>query len=266
MELQEQYKKLQAQGYGIAAISYDSQEILKGFADRKGITYPLLSDAGSKVIRSFGIFNESIPNDRGSYGVPHPGQYIVNPQGVVQAKYFEDAYAERVTASSMLTRFFNKSPDAVGQAETDELTMSWSISNQSARSGQHLTLILDVQLKDKMHVYAPGVEDFIPVAWTLSESNLYTGAAAEFPEPEVLELKAIGKKAPVYHQSFRIIQDITIAGNKTLTQGLGNLREQDRPLEIAGTFSYQACDDQVCFFPQKIPVSITVTIQSAESK
>ena len=41
----------------MVAISYDSQEILADFSERNGITYPLLSDAGSATIRRYGILN-----------------------------------------------------------------------------------------------------------------------------------------------------------------------------------------------------------------
>ena len=58
MELQDRLDELEAQGLGAAAISYDSEEVLAAFAERKGIaTLPLLSDDDSAVIRAFGIYN-----------------------------------------------------------------------------------------------------------------------------------------------------------------------------------------------------------------
>ena len=38
-------------GIGVAAISYDSEETLAAFADRRGISFPLLSDDESAVIK-----------------------------------------------------------------------------------------------------------------------------------------------------------------------------------------------------------------------
>jgi peroxiredoxin len=51
---------LERNGVRIAAVSYDSPEILQGFAEKHGIGYPLLSDQDSAVIRRFGIFNMNI--------------------------------------------------------------------------------------------------------------------------------------------------------------------------------------------------------------
>ena len=57
MELQDRLEELEAQGLGVAAISYDSEEVLADFSQRRGITFPLLSDDDSEVITEFGILN-----------------------------------------------------------------------------------------------------------------------------------------------------------------------------------------------------------------
>src|SRR5262245_4519388 len=41
LELQAQYDQLKKDGLGLAGISYDSQEILAGFSQQHGITFPL---------------------------------------------------------------------------------------------------------------------------------------------------------------------------------------------------------------------------------
>ena len=57
MELQDRLEELRGRGLAVAAISYDSEAILKDFAERRGITFPLLSDDDSAVITDFGILN-----------------------------------------------------------------------------------------------------------------------------------------------------------------------------------------------------------------
>ena len=57
MELQDRVEELREQGLGVAAISYDSEEVLADFSQRRGITFPLLSDDDSEVIKAFGILN-----------------------------------------------------------------------------------------------------------------------------------------------------------------------------------------------------------------
>ena len=57
VELQGRFQDLRKAGMGLAAISYDPVPILADFAARRGITFPLLSDAGSETIKRYGILN-----------------------------------------------------------------------------------------------------------------------------------------------------------------------------------------------------------------
>ena len=52
MELQERYGDIKRRGLGLVAISYDSVDTLKKFADSRGISFPLISDDGSAIINS----------------------------------------------------------------------------------------------------------------------------------------------------------------------------------------------------------------------
>jgi alkyl hydroperoxide reductase subunit AhpC len=102
VELQGRYDDIRKQGLGLIAISYDSPETLKKFADSRGISFPLISDPGSAIIKRFGILNEQQEPGTRSYGIPHPGTFIVDRNGVVTARFFEDAYQERYTAAAIL--------------------------------------------------------------------------------------------------------------------------------------------------------------------
>src|ERR1700735_1694627 len=108
---------LEKNGGGIAAVSYDSQEILRGFADQYGIGFLLLSDHDSAVIRRFGIFNSNIAPGLRAHGVPHPVDYLVAPDGVVIRKYFVENYQHRVTASAVVLQQF-------GSADQDASAMT----------------------------------------------------------------------------------------------------------------------------------------------
>lgn len=84
----------------LVAISYDSPEILKRFAAKKSITYPLLSDTGSKTIETYGIRN---PEATGrTSGIPYPGTYIIGSDGVIRAKLFQEGYKERASTEALL--------------------------------------------------------------------------------------------------------------------------------------------------------------------
>ena len=86
-------KEIEATGGQLVAISYDSAAILKRFSANSAITYPLLSDPGSKTIDAYGIRNKEAP-ERWS-GIPHPGTFIVDTKGIIRAKLFLEGYKER---------------------------------------------------------------------------------------------------------------------------------------------------------------------------
>ena len=98
---------MRAQGINAAAITYDSREVLADFAEAHQISYPLLSDVGSKVIRDFGIFNTNIPPDhKMMYGIPWPGDYLIAPDRTVRDKVFLRSYEHRASASELVLRHF----------------------------------------------------------------------------------------------------------------------------------------------------------------
>ena len=120
-------------GLGIASVSYDSAALLRNFAERKDLHYPMLSDPESKMIRAFDILNDNFPKDHQFYGVPFPGMYLIDEHGVVKAKYFEDDHRERFTAASILVHQF-------GQGGVLAEPMAWFFSRPEVRPGRLLAL------------------------------------------------------------------------------------------------------------------------------
>lgn len=105
VQLQTNLKEIEATGGQVIAISYDSVAILKRFTTKSAITYPLLSDTGSKTIDAYGIRNNEAP-DRWS-GIPHPGTFIVDTKGVIRAKLFLEGYKERHALDALVQALKN---------------------------------------------------------------------------------------------------------------------------------------------------------------
>ena len=105
----------EGQNISIFAISYDAVEVLHNFAEKHGITYTLLSDEGSKVIRDLGLLNEEVYQQHAAYGipkqdhhwgVPYPGVFLLDAQGCVMQKRFQQSYRERETGVGVLEQGF----------------------------------------------------------------------------------------------------------------------------------------------------------------
>lgn len=87
--MQKDLKQIQGAGIQVVGISYDSPEVLKEFADEKKITFPLLSDESSETIEAYHVRNANVSR-KGMEGIPHPGTFVVGPDGSVKAKLFYD--------------------------------------------------------------------------------------------------------------------------------------------------------------------------------
>jgi AhpC/TSA family/Disulphide bond corrector protein DsbC len=260
VELQSNLQRIQAEGLGVAAISYDSVAVLKSFAERRGITFPLLSDPESKIIRDFGIFNDQSPPGTMQYGIPYPGTYLVDRAGRVTAKYFEDDFTQRYTSGDILVSRFGESAGAARTiAEGRHLTVSASASNARVRSGQRISLVLEVALPARMHVYAPGVSsDYIPIDWSMKDTPAIVVRPVAYPGATMLRLKPIKATAPVYQGAFRLVRDVTVARDAALRP----LLDAEGNLTIEGALKYQACDDRTCYPPETVPVRWTLQVDA----
>src|SRR5262249_45664375 len=101
VELQSKLTELEGAGIQVAAINYDSKNVLKRFAGRKNITFPLLSDEGSRTIDSYHIRNKKVAGQRVD-GIPYPGTMILDGKGVIRAKVFYEGFQERPHSADIL--------------------------------------------------------------------------------------------------------------------------------------------------------------------
>ena len=261
MELEQQRAQIAKLGLGLAAISYDSPAILHDFAQRHHIDFPLLSDAGSKVIRAAGILNTTVPKTEFAYGIPYPGTFILDANGVVTGKYFEDDFRDRYTAANVIARQFGAVPRAAEHEVTGkQITATLWASNAAVAMNQRITLAIDVHLPPGLHVYSPGVQGYIPIDWKLEVSPAYHAAPVSYPKSEILYLKAIQEKVPVYKGDFRLERDVTMSDYRALKAAAGANGE----LTIHGTLRYQACDDRICYIPRELPLDWTLRVEAPD--
>lgn len=137
------------------------------------------------------------------------------------------------------------------RAETKHLVVSWRPPESPVAPGARVSLVVEVSPKPTMHVYAPGQQDLIPISLTIEPAAGVRLHKPEYPKPERYFFAPLKETQLVYSQAFTIKQDVTIdAGQSVL------------PIKIAGTLRYQACDDNVCYMPQSIPVSWSLKLQS----
>lgn len=90
----------------MVGISYDPVEVLKEFADKRKITFPLLSDPDSQTIIAYSLKNQEMVGKKFGKidldGIPYPGTLLVDREGIIRAKLFVDGYRERHSVEDLL--------------------------------------------------------------------------------------------------------------------------------------------------------------------
>jgi hypothetical protein len=257
VELQGRVGQLKRDGLGLAAISYDSTSLLADFARRRSITFPLLSDAGSAVIKQYRLLNTTVPESSPTYGIPFPGTFLLDAKGVVTDRFFENAYQERDTVSSILVKLGRGSTRRGTKVAAPHLEVTTYSSDPAVAPGTHFSLIVDIAPGPHVHVYAPGVSGYKPVALLIDARPPLLVRTAQFPKADDYFFKPLNEHVAVYQRAFRIVQDVTFDPSP---QGEAALKDVSS-VTIAGALEYQACDDRICFLPQSVPVSWTVAVR-----
>ena len=285
MELENRFEELEAQGLGAAAISYDSREVLAAFAERRGIgTLPLLSDGDSAVIRAFGIYNAvaeeavgpragdpDVEADVAQYvsvfgasprivGTPYPGTFIVDREGRVTARFFEEFYRERNTAANIMLRLGTPvSPIAGTRGSTSHLSLNAYQSNPAVTVGTRFHLGLEVTPVPGMHVYAPGADElgYRVIRLDLDTPDYVRLLPVDYPASEIYHFEPLDERVPVYMRPFTLVQEVVVEASTEAAEALAGVDA----LTLTGTLDYQACDDRVCFEPASVPLTWNLTVE-----
>ena len=96
--------EIEKRGYRVAGLSYDSPEILQAATDKRRLTYTLLSDPKSEIIDRYNLRDPQYPPGNRAYGVPRPIIFVLDSQGVIKAKFFEDSFKYRPRITTVISK------------------------------------------------------------------------------------------------------------------------------------------------------------------
>ena len=83
-------------------MTYDSQQDGFAFHQQNQLNYPVLMDQEAFHVSRLGILNQDVPKHSKYYGIPHPGIFLVDKNGVIQAKFAESGYRLRPDFNTVL--------------------------------------------------------------------------------------------------------------------------------------------------------------------
>ena len=193
------------------------------------------------------------PGDLILYGIPYPGTYITDADGVVVSKSFHGSYKLRDSPEALLDA-------ALGRARLDEVEIAAPGGDEEVRvqvalrggkgtirQGIVRHVIARFELGDGFHLYG----DPVPEGMIATKVEV-TGPAGlvvhdpVVPETEPLRLESMGVELQVWSGSFDIEVPFHAVGD--LASECRPLDEDAVPIEV--TVRYQACDDETCLLPK----------------
>jgi hypothetical protein len=231
---------LDAENVAIYAVSYDEPAVLAGFAERYGITYPLLADVGSNVIRRLGLLNEDAPERVA--GIPHPGVVVLDNAGIVVERHFYDSYRERDTAAGLLEQTLGLSQAVHGprtRLATEAVTFRTWFDAPAYAWGQRLRLTVELVIAPGYHVYGELVPDgYVPLSVTIAPLERVSVGATSYPPPHALHIEALHETFSVHTGTVRVTLPVTFM--------VVDAGEQCVSIQV----TYQVCSDHDCRPPE----------------
>jgi hypothetical protein len=246
-------------GIALFAISYDTVDVLAAFAAEHDITYPLLSDESSRVMRELGLINERVQDDHAVYGItpnprhvdlPYPGVFVLNGDGVITDKRFHDSYRERETGSGLVAQALGifAEPSAPAVIDGPVLTARAWLDSPTYAWFQRLTLTVELTIAPGFHVYgAPVPDGLVPLSVEIDAIAGLEVGPARWPASRSVELPGLGDQRSVHAGVLHGTVPLTF----TAAPGTG-----DHMIGI--TVRYQACADAACLMPSSVRFRLPV--------
>jgi hypothetical protein len=252
----------EAAGAKLYVLSYDEADALADFKKAHGTTFTMLSDPDSEVIRSFGILNATIADDDHPwYGIPYPGVYITDSDGIIVEKFFENNFTVRPGPEQLLAAvrgeevLLEERPDPVSEVSVDV-----DFVGDSLPVGISRQIVARFSLPEGMHVYGQPVPEGL-VAASIELDEQVEGLVAYTPitpATRSMTLTGDGHTLEVYEGD--VVLRLPVAQNgRAMTKD-----EEGRWVSIAGRVRWQACDSEACGLPEeqtfnfRVPAAFTV--------
>lgn len=252
MELQRELHRLEVEHIAFYAISYDEPAALRAFSEEHSIRFSILSDADSEIIRRFGILNTLVPDDDHPWhGIPFPGAYVIDSDGTIVAKFFENNLMVRPTAEQL--RRAATGTDVSGElelrpAETtapEAVEVEIAVSDEPLPTGMLRDLVVTFRIPKGQHLYGEPVPDGMVATQVELDEGLVV-RPTQYPPSRTHTLAGTGEVLQVFDGSRSGVVRLVVPFTHTLLSKKGG-----ETVRLRGTVRWQSCDDQSCSLPQQ---------------
>jgi hypothetical protein len=224
------------------------------------------------VIKRFGILNPTIepdspeqgPGQRGFYGLPFPGAYVVAADGTVTDKFFHRHYATRTSAGtirdSAIGDILARHEVPVAELADEHVGVSAFLADPALKFEYTSTLYVRFEVADGFHIYAdPLPEGFIASTAAVSPTKGVRLGDPVFPPTHPREFPELGVTLNVFDSGATDVA-IPIALDAEILNW--SIRDKPTEIEIPIEVVYQACSETVCYRPRREALVLKAPIEA----
>ena len=246
----------EAAGAKLYVLSYDEVDALADYKQAHGATFTLLSDPHSEVIRSFGILNTTIAeDDHPWHGIPYPGVYVTDGEGIITQKFFENNFTVRPGAEQLVAAVKGEDVLLAERPATDqEVEVEVEFEGNDLPVGITRQIVARFSVPKGMHLYQePVPEGLVAASIELDdEAEGIVSYTLVAPETQPHTLGTDGHTLEVYEGTP--VLRLPIAQN-----GRAITKDDDgRWVSVGGRVRWQACNDETCLVPDEKAFSFRV--------
>ena len=194
-------------------------------------------------------------NDHPWFGIPYPGTYVINPEGTITHKFFDNNLAVRAGPEQLLRAARGEDVPAasVGETTPDSVEVSVELEGGRLVSTVQRDLVVRFRLPAGRHAYAdPAPQGSVAADVILDDNDRLVQRPLIRPASELHTLAGTDESFQVYHGQFELRLPLTVNGG-LLDRGLTDI-------VVAGEVRWQTCDDEVCDIPAKQRFELQVPV------
>jgi hypothetical protein len=219
----------------------------------------MLSDPNSSIIRAFGILNTLIAEDEHPwFGIPFPGVYVTDAEGIVTAKFFENHLALRPGVDQLVRAVKGETVllDAAGPVA--EVECEVAIDDTPVAPGILRELRVRFRVPEGQHLYGePVPEGMVATQVEIDAAEDLIVLDTIAPATRALTLKGTGERLQVFEGNVTL--RVPFSHRAALVKAANH--EEGLEVTVAGRVRWQSCDAGTCHLPSS--TSFQFAIQPA---
>ena len=232
--------------------------MLLDFAEKRRITFPLLSDQGSRVIADLGLLDRDLAEHHAAFGiqtkdhqlgVAYPVTFILDEEGVVVGRRIQPNYRAREGVHQLLEDGLGITPTVHGEvlnASAPRVRISAFTDSDSYVRWARTRLHVELDVDPGWHIYSSPVPlGYTPLTVEIGAQPDVELGAPDYPAAHPFTVEGLDEEFQVLEGHVRVVVPIAI----NVAPGRGEVG-------LNATVRYQACSDEECLPPSAVHFEI----------